>query len=229
MGRMFRAGILAGVVLIGLPASSSAQDECADYCNSPETFCSTDACFDGRLRTTCTAYNTHYGASPQICQWPSPGQGQVRYPNDGINWSSVPNGSAAGNCYGNCGAGCSDNVNPCGGPTQYWELTYASGPQYGPIYSWQCVGTSFYRITHMGHTAIGRWTYHGYVKPGCWLHDGTCPELTFLGCLWFAGCGSPGWADEWSYDQLMYAFDYEVGWDYLGEHPSCNPPGGGVE
>jgi hypothetical protein len=41
---------------------------------------------------------------------------------DGIEWLAHPVGSSAGDCFGNCGAGCSDTWNICGGPTQYWDL-----------------------------------------------------------------------------------------------------------
>ena len=42
---------------------------------------------------------------------------------DGVKWYSYnghPKGSQVGDCYGNCGAGCSSTMNPCGGPAQYW-------------------------------------------------------------------------------------------------------------
>jgi hypothetical protein len=187
-------------VSVGIPVSAAAQEECDSYCNEPATFCSSTACFDGRLRTTCKQFNTNYGSSPQICTEPPPGLGSIRYPSDGIEWNTSPGWDTVGNCRGNCGAGCSDHYNPCGGPTQYWQLTYLQAPVYGTWETYRCQGPDLWYDVWIGYKATGRWTYHGWAAPGCVTHDQTCPEWSFLGCLWWAGCGSPTWGATWYYD-----------------------------
>ncbi len=124
MVRPFWVSLLA-LAIVAIPTIAFAQDDCDAYCNDPVTYCSSNACFDGQLRTTCRMYATHYNSNPYLCEEPPPPQYQIRYPQDGIDWNTTPNSHAIpGECFGNCGGGCSDAWNPCGGPTQYWELTY---------------------------------------------------------------------------------------------------------
>jgi len=128
---------------------------------------------------------------------------------DGIEWAHWPTGSQGGiNCFGNCGAGCSSSVNPCGGPQQHWTLEIIAGPDaIGTAYDVHCYQTSYqwgprWKEHWTTYQAIGRWTYHGWVTPGCISHDATCNQWQ-IGCIVFFGCGSPGWTDEWSYDAWM--------------------------
>lgn len=128
------------------------------------------------------------------------------YPQGAFIWYSWPNWSAVGDCFGNCGAGCSDDSNPCGGRQQYWQLDIISEPQ--PTgYEWWNVecwwSDTLYLVHYSEHSAWGRWTYYGYVTIGCIIHDGNCPEFLWgLGCALWAGCGS-GWDEQWSYDEFM--------------------------
>jgi hypothetical protein len=135
---------------------------------------------------------------------------------NGIDWRAWPSSSPAGNCFGNCGAGCSSNVNPCGGPRQYWDLTFTSGPHRFQS-GWEaspCVENQYYIRPWDEYHAIGTWSYHGWVKPGCITHDFYCNDWK-IGCVLFFGCGSPGWTDTWSYMEWMRG--YTVGaWEYGG-------------
>jgi hypothetical protein len=134
----------------------------------------------------------------------------------GIDWQASPSSGAAGNCFGNCGAGCSSKINPCGGPRQYWDLTFTAGPDRFQS-GWEaspCMENQYYIRTWEEYHAIGRWTYHGWVTPGSITHDHYCNDWK-IGCVLFFGCGSPGWTDTWSYEQWMRG--YTVGqWEYGG-------------
>jgi hypothetical protein len=150
----------------------------------------------------------------------------VHYPTeDGHRWWmwAQPNGGNVGDCYGNCGAGCSDGWNPCGGRHQYWDLTITGGPNDVPGYEWPetvCEGDQLLEVIWGRYEAWGNWTYYGHVAVGCIAHDAICPEFWLVGCLGFAGCGSE-WDDEWSYDTYFVGERrYQV--TYYG---SCsNPP-----
>jgi hypothetical protein len=213
---------IAAVIVLTVSPDAFAQYECADVCNTPEGYCTSTSCRDGILGTDCLAYNTNYHSNPGACYEPPSAPIQVLYPNDGINWYTSPQGWRVDDCPGNCGAGCSDNVNPCGGPLQYWELSYVSGPNYGPFSIFYCSDGERLKETYMGHTALGRWTYYGHVAPGCISHDSVCPEWTFFGCILFFGCGSPEWSDTWSYDVGLSSVDYLISQEYLG---TCSGPG----
>src|SRR6185503_11059664 len=43
-------------------------------------------------------------------------------------WNHYFDSSRVNDCIGNCGAGCSSDWNPCGGPTQYWDFELVSTP-----------------------------------------------------------------------------------------------------
>jgi hypothetical protein len=158
---------------------------------------------------------------------------------DGINWVAWPSGDSGGiDCFGNCGAGCSDQIifgfdAPCGGPQQYWSLSYVAGPNV------VATGAADYCVDYGGgegpwftetwetYNAIGHWTYHGWVTVGCILHDAACRSrgLTNFWQLLLCpgelfGCGSEAWGDEWSYDQWMVGVKRTSN-DYLG-WGSCN-------
>jgi hypothetical protein len=130
----------------------------------------------------------------------------------GITWYGGPDGSHVDDCAGNCGAGCSDHANPCGGPDQYWDLQFLDGPTYtGTETEQECRQTgkevfAIYDITKDYYQAMGRWTYHGWVMPGCQSHDSICGWETFPLCAWWTGCGDYGWEDTWSYDEHLAGY-----------------------
>lgn len=135
----------------------------------------------------------------------SAGFAQIRYPIDGFVWYSLPDWGAVGDCFGNCGGGCSDEWNPCGGRYQYWELEVLSEPQPigGEWWDTECWSGTLMLVHLVPHQAWGRWTYYGHAATGCFVHDALCPEfLGPLGCSWWLGCGSE-WDEEWVYEELV--------------------------
>jgi len=135
----------------------------------------------------------------------------------GIDWQAWPSESGVpDHCFCNCGAGCSSSVNPCGGPPQYWDLQFVAGPDFFQSGVEQmCSGSSLLQRTWNEYHAIGQWTYHGWVKPGCISHDLYCnPWL--VGCVLFFGCGDPGWTSTWSYNEWMRGYTTSS-WEYIGE------------
>ncbi len=133
-----------------------------------------------------------------------PTAAQIRYPIDGFVWYSVPNGEIVGHCFGNCGAGCSDFMNPCGGRQQYWELQILSEPQPvgGEWWDTECWTDTLMLVRFVPHQAWARWTYYGHAASGCESHDARCPEVFYIGCLIWTGCG-PEWDQEWWYEELI--------------------------
>lgn len=147
---------------------------------------------------------------------------QIYYPADGFVWRAAPNWGAVGDCFGNCGAGCSDDSNPCGGRFQYWELQIISEPQPtgGDWWDTECHSDTLYLVHYLPHQAWGRWTYYGHAALGCLFHDATCPEFLFgAGCFWWAGCGTE-WDEEWTYDEFVTG-DKRVQVEPIG---SCSVP-----
>lgn len=137
-----------------------------------------------------------------VATWASTAEAQ--WWQNGIAWNAWPSGSSVGDCFGNCGAGCSGNVNPCGGPPRYWELQFLAGPhRVEDSYYEACneIG-ELWGYTHEMYQAIGRWTFHGHVMTGCISHDATCNQW-ILGCALYFGCGSVVGSDTWSYDEWM--------------------------
>jgi hypothetical protein len=96
-------------------------------------------------------------------------------------------------CFGNCGAGCSDGWNPCGGRTQYWDFTLLSSPEYqGPGVDFlECIAGREITWHQQLYSAVASATYHGTIAPGCIVHDTYCRHLPFIGCAWWLGCGDP--------------------------------------
>ena len=136
-------------------------------------------------------------------------RGPVFRPYGPFIWESHPDANvpALGGCFGNCGAGCSDRVNPCGGRTQWWEMEVLSEPQPIAGSVWQdvrCINGVDYLYEFERYQAWGRWTYHGHAATGCEEHDAICPEFAGIGCLWFNGCG-PSWDKDWSYEDTITA------------------------
>jgi hypothetical protein len=138
---------------------------------------------------------------------------------DGVVWKVTPSGSSVGDCFGNCGAGCNSFANPCGGPGQYWEMQFLAGPDLvGTVQRASCTpgesGNEYYEEVHEKFQAIGRWTYHGHVTPGCIAHDFHCNGW-LIGCVLWTGCLSPSWQDEWSYDEWMVGLRM-ISREYMG-------------
>lgn len=169
-----------------------------------------------------------------LCTWAPHASAQSYYAwyQDGFTWRPGPNGKEAGSCFGNCGAGCNDKNDGNCIPDQYndqmrWELEYLIPPyEKASGETEECVpeGDSLprlHRVTWVEYEALGRYTYYGYVKPGCITHDLYCgPSSGFLGCMLFFGCGSPGWFDTWSYDKWLYSVEEQrqpIGWGYYGQ------------
>ena len=225
--------------------SASELDWCPQICNQQadcETPCLADS--DPAFESTCGNYSggassgwcddgAYCGDSvcdetveacsncPQDCG-PCPEPGDVRYPDGDIDWSTIhPDGSHVGDCFANCGAGCSDHVNVCGGPAQYWELELLSEPTTETRGHGKCQGTDLILITYEAYVADGRWTYHGWVKPGCISHDYYCNEW-LVGCAMWAGCGDPGWTDTWSYELPLERIKQYLAYENLGYDPICD-------
>lgn len=223
---VFAAVLLASVVLGGHPPMDAAA--CPDgVCQSGdgETIqnCPQDCyCGDGECQFTEGETDE---TCPQDCNAPPPAfvwaYGSVLYPNDGHDWTAnIPCAYCVGDCFGNCGKGCSDSVNPCGGPWQHWKLTLATPAEYG-IESYVCEGEDRHRIRWDGYRANGIWTYHGYRAVGCVLHDAYCRE-GWLGCLVYAGCGS-GSPWQWSWNTQVFSSNWS-NYSVVGvesNHPDC--------
>ena len=108
----------------------------------------------------------------------------IRYPNDGYDWNSRPDGSYVLDCFGNCGAGCGEFPNPCGGSSQYWELDITSSVTFVRSFEedrcehddgvvGDVEGELYVRSVDL-YRARGRWTYHGLVADLCRQHDTHC-------------------------------------------------------
>jgi hypothetical protein len=106
-----------------------------------------------------------------------------------IQWR-YPDGDSVGqDCFSNCGAGCSDSPNPCGGPQQYWIQEMTGDPQFAGVdYYSDCderYGTLL-NYTAQRYVAPMHENYHGFRTAGCQLHDNTCGGIVWLnpGCWW---------------------------------------------
>lgn len=107
-----------------------------------------------------------------------------------IVWSAnVPYESQVNNCWGNCGAGCGNKPNPCGGPS-YWSNEWIGGARYvdDNFQISTCAGAAVITDVYRHYAITGRWTYHGRSSDGCRLHDNICRSLGnnaagFLGCF----------------------------------------------
>jgi hypothetical protein len=163
---------------------------------------------------------------------------EMLQPTYGVDWSqNTPNPDAPplGDCFGNCGAGCSDHLNPsCGPDNQHWTLQILDAPS-SPVYFQYCDGGGAEpgNLVHYhvdGYSAPVRWTYHGWQTISCGIHDAMCPEWTFLACLVYFGCGS-GWEATWSYDSYAYSGSYSNmvvdSIDYGSPSCPCDPGKGG--
>jgi hypothetical protein len=227
------------------PIHASAIDWCPQACGQfveCETPCMADN--DPAFETTCGSY--HDGAAGGWCNGGGScgdaycdegtencascssdcgtcysGQGDIRYPNDGIDWESVtaPIDGQVGDCFGNCGGGCSEDMNPCGPHDQYWELVLLSGPDFGTYYGEYCDEQEHIltRINVEGYKATGRWTYHGWVTAGCRYHDDTCNGAWWNpGCWIFLGCLIDRHEQTWPYDMDLFYTTQMLGAEAMG-------------
>lgn len=136
-----------------------------------------------------------------------------------IDWR-YPDGNSVGqDCFSNCGAGCSDSPNPCGGPQQYWIQEMLGDPHFANTnYYSSCdyfSGTLYIYASHR-YVAPMQETYHGFSTAGCQLHDNTCGGIVWLnpGCWWspLISCtidreekqwGWQTWRDGWKRGELV--------------------------
>ena len=103
-----------------------------------------------------------------------------------IEWR-YPDGDSVGqDCFSNCGAGCNDSPNPCGGRQQYWVQEMLEEPWFSGVnYRTTCdsfTGT-LYVYSGQVYNAHMQETYEGFSTAGCQLHDNTC-----FGGWWWPGC-----------------------------------------
>jgi hypothetical protein len=158
--------------------------------------------------------------------------GIIKY---GFTWLAPTYYDISTDCFGNCGAGCSDAMNPCGGPEQRWELTLKTEPVLIQTLVEQtvCNAGVYYVRPYEEVQAIGTWTYHGFVKWACKEHDRVCaPEDGLWGalkCVLWIGCLDPlGWyghTQAWEADaQIMRGFRYTGGWEFGGYCVDPPPP-----
>jgi hypothetical protein len=163
------------------------------------------------LKTAVCALYLFAAAAPASAEY-------VVYPSGtNADWrGEYPNRDAPqlGQCFGNCGAGCSDAWNPGCGGSQYWELQLLSEPQLTGYRGADvlCGGGTCYYYEFERVQAMGRWTYHGYFALGCMAHDSTCPEFFVVGCLWWVSCGT-GWNQDWSYETPVFGWQPVYVWE----------------
>ena len=151
----------------------------------------------------------------------------IRYPNDGYDWSSRPDGRYVLDCFGNCGAGCSEFPNPCGGSSQYWELEIISPVSFVRAFEEnRCeheaggvgdVEGELHARPVQPYRARGRWTYNGLVADLCRQHDTHCRGIWDIWLLddlvwcWAAtGSIALGRAAGGCANALYNSWDYEV-------------------
>ena len=113
---------------------------------------------------------------------------------DGITWWEGPSSNKVNKCLGNCGADCSNSLNPCKGTfpdTGYWTAEYIWGPNFVRTVDssnvcceefqpyWfddaqnQCYGY-YYEHHYDEYDAALRFTYHGVYSNFCSDHDHAC-------------------------------------------------------
>jgi len=133
-----------------------------------------------------------------------------------IDWR-YPDGDSVGqNCHGNCGAGCGDAWNPCGGRQQYWVQEMLGDPQFSGLDYYTTCDTRFgtlYVHTGQRHVAPMRETYNGFVTLACTSHDATCGTgWAFIGCLWPPHhlCPFDRHNEEWSWETWRDGRRWEI-------------------
>jgi len=145
---------------------------------------------------------------------------------DSIAWYGRPNGKRVGDCMGNCGAGCSSAVNPCGGPRQYWELDILEQHVRNEGYYDDCVneGDSLPRLYHVWwweYDGLAEWRYWGHVTTGCWDHDIQCGAWYDPNCAFFFGCGRYMGRGPYKYQEWIWGVrEYREAYDW-GSYGQC--------
>ena len=154
---------------------------------------------------------------PASAQW---------YIGDGIAWYGRPNGKRVGDCQGNCGAGCSSTLNPCGGPRQYWELAILEKHVTAEGEYEECVpeGDSLPRLYWVQWTeneGLAEWRYYGYAPTGCGDHDQMCSGWWDPSCyVTFVGCGTAIGRVVWKYQEWIWGvreYRESIGWGTYGQ------------
>jgi hypothetical protein len=149
-----------------------------------------------------------------------------------IDWRDPDPDRAGEDCFGNCGAGCSDFPNPCFGPEQYWIQEMLDEPQflgvdYGVIRECDVTTGTVYLQNAFRYIAPMRETYHGFRTAGCQLHDNTCGTgWGILGCPWspLFSCTLGREERDWTYEIWEPGAWYEPGDVIEGGCDIC--PGG---
>lgn len=150
-----------------------------------------------------------------------------------LQWPYPDPRSVGENCHGNCGAGCSDNWDPCFSPPQYWVQEMLDEPQLlgiGHGLRTECDVTSgtLYFYDAFIYGVPMRETYHGFQTLACKMHDATCGDNPLLdpGCWWppDAFCPFERGRREWSYVAARQTWWWEPGEVVEGGCEVC--PGG---
>lgn len=113
-------------------------------------------------------------------EWePPPGISGLTSPQWGYQASHFSN-EIAGDCFGNCGAGCSGQLfggadAPCGNRSE-WVRVLSGGPSYSGYWAEaNCIATGVKEIRGYSEYAYsGHWVYRGTSSAACVLHDAHC-------------------------------------------------------
>jgi hypothetical protein len=163
-------------------------------CNENIGNCPVDCGGAGCGDDYCDCNNENYDNCPadcseNACVYNDVAQTTVRFTSDDstYGWSqrftNYPQQGYVGECYGNCGPGCSEfgsspgyGICAPGSETeQYWEMEELSSPTYYSYYGCFCSGVGEEDCgTYDGYTVDARWTYHGWTAAGCYDHDTSC-------------------------------------------------------
>ncbi len=100
-----------------------------------------------------------------------------------LAYPAIGDEDRVGKCHGNCGAGCSNDLNPCTHGSG-WRFEPLGPPEYVRTYNTEfCAdidGGLYLYYTWDVYRAWGRYDYHGRWSPACEDHDGWCwsrPDL----------------------------------------------------
>lgn len=130
-------------------------------------------------------------ASAQVlAEWePPPGISGLTAPQWGYQASRFSN-EIAGDCFGNCGAGCTGQLfggfdAPCGNRSEWVRALY-SGPSYTGYWAEvNCIATGVKEIRgYDSYAYYGHWVYRGIESGACALHDAHCDgAIGFFDCF----------------------------------------------
>lgn len=132
----------------------------------------------------------------------------------GVYWQISPQ-VYVDDCFGNCGRGCTGDINPCGGPPRYWTIDFASDVYVTRTEEWESCELIYpggppdgYRIQNRYEEvlALASWTFHGEEKTGCVQHDTACRWGDWFSCAFNPfGCGNATGKTEWTTPQVWMA------------------------